>query len=141
VFLTDFPKAEGKYIDDKLDARGKDLFPFEARLRRFSKRSAGTKKIGHSLDAGVTLYASPELYDLLSAYSKDLAFIFIVSSVLLEREAGAPADSFTSDSVQGLRIGRRTCAGKEVRPLLDVQRDRRDREGTSGNLRTVRGNL
>jgi isoleucyl-tRNA synthetase len=62
------------------------------------------KKIGHSLDASVTLYAEPELREFLNGYRKDLAFIFIVSSVAVEKEPDAPADAYASDAVKGLRI-------------------------------------
>jgi isoleucyl-tRNA synthetase len=51
------------------------------------------------------------LFELLNAYKEDLAFIFIVSSVTLAQEAGAPADAYTSDALQGLRIAAGPAAG------------------------------
>jgi len=104
VFLATFPKAEEKYIDDALDARWGRILAVRGEVAKVLEGLRKDKKIGHSLDAGVTLYAGPELYEFLSAYEKDLAFIFIVSSVGLAKESEATADAYTSDAIKGLRI-------------------------------------
>ena len=49
--------------------------------------------------------------ELLNNYKKDLAFIFIVSSVSLAKEAEAPADAFASDVIQGLKIAAGPATG------------------------------
>jgi isoleucyl-tRNA synthetase len=51
----------------------------------------------------VTLYTVASLFNDLDRYKKDLAFIFIVSSVELVWE-NAPADAYLSDVVKGLWI-------------------------------------
>jgi isoleucyl-tRNA synthetase len=111
VFLAEFPKVEEKYIDDDLDARWNKIIAVRGETAKVLEALRRDKKIGHSLDAGVTLSVAPELYELLNKYSKDLAFIFIVSSVSLEKEAGAAADAYTSDVIKGLRISAGPATG------------------------------
>jgi isoleucyl-tRNA synthetase len=111
VFLTDFPGATTAYLDDALDARWDRIIAVRGEAARVLEGLRRDKKIGHSLDAALTLYAAPELYELLSNYKKDLAFIFIVSSVTLAKEADATADAFASEVIQGLRIAAGPAAG------------------------------
>jgi isoleucyl-tRNA synthetase len=113
VFLAGFPGVEEKYIDDELDARWNKILAVRGEAAKVLEALRRDKKIGHSLDAGVTLYVAPEMFEFLNTYKKDLAFIFIVSSVSLAPEAGAPADAFTSDVVKGLRIAAGPAKGKK----------------------------
>jgi isoleucyl-tRNA synthetase len=111
VFLTDFPGATTAYLDDALDARWDRIIAVRGEAARVLEGLRRDKKIGHSLDAALTLYAAPELFKLLSNYKKDLAFIFIVSSVTLAKEADATADAFASEVIQGLRIAAGPATG------------------------------
>jgi isoleucyl-tRNA synthetase len=104
VFLADFPKPEEKYIDTALEERWDKILAVRGEAAKVLEALRKDKKIGHSLDAGVVLYAEPGLHDFLKGYAKNLAFIFIVSSVELKKETEAPAGAFTSDVVKGLRI-------------------------------------
>ncbi len=104
VFLASFPKVEGKYLDKALEERWDRIIAVRGEVAKVLEALRRDKKIGHSLDAEVTLYAVPELYEFLNKYQKDLAFIFIVSSVKLSKESEAPADAYTSDIVKGLRV-------------------------------------
>jgi isoleucyl-tRNA synthetase len=113
VFLTEFPKPEEKYIDAALEARWEKLLAVRGEAAKVLEALRRDKKIGHSLDAGVTLYAEPGLHDFLKNYEKDLSFIFIVSSVTIAREADAPAGAFTSDAVKGLRITAAPARGQK----------------------------
>ncbi len=111
VFLAEFPKAEPKYLDDALEARWDKILAVRGEAAKVLEALRRDKVIGHSLDAGLTLFASPDLYNLLKNYEKDLAFIFIASSVILARESEAPADAYTSDAIKGLRIAARPASG------------------------------
>jgi isoleucyl-tRNA synthetase len=111
VFLAEFPKVEEKYIDDELEARWNKILAVRGEAAKVLEALRRDKKIGHSLDASVTLYVAPELYELLSNYSKDLAFIFIVSSVSLAKEAEATADAYSSDVIKGLKIAAGAATG------------------------------
>ncbi len=113
VFLASFPKAEDKYIDGALEARWDKLLAVRGEAAKVLEALRRDKKIGHSLDANVTLYAGPELHGFLDGYRKDLAFIFIVSSVGVAKEPEAPADAFTSELVKGLRIAAGPAKGEK----------------------------
>ena len=104
VFLAEFPKPEEKFVDEALEARWDRIIAVRGEVAKALEALRRDKKIGHSLDAGVTLYAEPKLYEFLTGYRKDLAFIFIVSSVEVAKETDAPADASVSDAVKGLRI-------------------------------------
>jgi len=113
VFLSDFPKADAKYVDDGLESRWDKIIAVRGEVAKVLEGLRKDKKIGHSLDAGVTLHASPELQDFLRQYEKDLAFIFIVSQVSVASEQGVPADAYTSDVVKGLKVVASTAKGQK----------------------------
>ena len=104
VFLSSFPKVEDKYLDAALDARWDKILAVRGEAAKVLEALRRDKKIGHSLDSNVTLYAGSELYELLNRYKNDLAFIFIVSSVELAREEDARGDAFASEVIKGLKI-------------------------------------
>ncbi len=113
VFLASFPPVMNQYLDKGLEERWDRIIAVRGEAAKVLEALRRDKKIGHSLDAEVRLYASPELRQFLGNYEKDLAFIFIVSSVTIESESDAPADAFTSDVVKGLRIAAVTAKGEK----------------------------
>ncbi len=75
------------------------------------ERKAGT--VGHSLETAVTVHAREELLDDLRAEGADLAEICIVSQVVLEPLESAPAGAWTSEEVDGLKIGVAKAGGEK----------------------------
>jgi isoleucyl-tRNA synthetase len=117
VFLADFPKEaslegtpDSKY-SASLGERWDRILAVRGEVAKVLEALRRDKKIGHSLDAGVKLYAGLELYELLSGYKNDLAFIFIVSSVELAKESDAPANAYPSEVVKGLKIAAGAAKG------------------------------
>jgi isoleucyl-tRNA synthetase len=110
VFLSDFPheapieKGKDKYYPVELEDPWNKIITIRGEVAKVLEALRRDKKIGHSLDAGVTLYAGPELYEFLNGYRNDLAFIFIVSSVAIAKESDAPAAAYASDIVKGLKV-------------------------------------
>jgi isoleucyl-tRNA synthetase len=104
VFLAPFPHTDQKYISAELDSRWEKIIAVRGETAKVLEALRRDKKIGHSLDSGVTLYAEPKLFEFLESYKNDLAFIFIVSSVKIRPESEAPADAYASEVVKGLRI-------------------------------------
>ncbi len=104
VFLAPFPQVDEKYIDADLETRWEKIIAIRGEAAKVLEALRRDKKIGHSLDSCVTLYAEPQVFAFLQDYRDDLAFIFIVSSVEIVKESDAPADAYTSDIVKGLRI-------------------------------------
>jgi isoleucyl-tRNA synthetase len=111
VFLAGFPQAEEKYVDAALEGRWDRIIAVRGETARVLEALRRDKKIGHSLDAQVTLYAEAQLFDFLQKYKNDLAFIFIVSAVNVEKDSDAPANAFASDILMGLRIAAGPAAG------------------------------
>jgi len=113
VFLAAFPKTEEKYLDAGLEERWDRIFKVRGEVAKVLEALRKDKKIGHSLDASVTLYAGPELLEFLDNYKDNLAFIFIVSSVELAKESEAPAGAYQGQDVKGLRIAAGPATGKK----------------------------
>lgn len=122
VFLSDFPHespiaitASGtdKNYPVELEERWDKIIAVRGEAAKVLEALRKDKKIGHSLDAAVTLYAGDDLYGLLKQYEGDLAFIFIVSQVVVARENDAPTDAFTSDLVKGLKIAAGPAKGQK----------------------------
>ncbi len=104
VFLAAFPKVDEQMIDAGLEARWDRILTLRGEVAKVLEALRRDKKIGHGLDAGVTLYAEPKLHEFLQGYEKDLATIFIVSSVTLAKESAAAADAVASETIAGLKI-------------------------------------
>ncbi len=104
VFLATFPSVEEKYLDRQLEERWERVIAVRGETAKVLEALRRDKKIGHSLDSEVTLFAAPDLEAFLKQYAKELAFIFIVSSVRIAPETEAPAAAYASEVVKGLRI-------------------------------------
>ena len=113
MFLASFPKVEEQYLDKGLEERWDRIIAVRGEVAKVLEGLRRDKKIGHSLDSEVRLYAAPDLHELLKSYEKDLAFIFIVSSVKVLAETEAPGDAFTSDAVKGLKVTAGTAPGQK----------------------------
>ena len=68
VFLASFPKVEEKYLDKALEERWDRIIAVRGEAAKVLEALRRDKKIGHSLDAEVTLYAAPELHEFLKQY-------------------------------------------------------------------------
>ncbi len=113
VFLSDFPKAEEKYIDAGLEERWEKLQAVRGEAAKVLEGLRKDKKIGHSLDAAVTLYAEPGLREFLKGYERDLPFIFIASQVTVADLKAAPAGAFASETVKGLSVSAERAEGRK----------------------------
>ena len=102
IHLTGFPKLQPEVKDDKLVERWDRIMKVRAEVSKALEQARVAKTIGHSLDAGVTICAEPELLAFLGEYAADLAEIFIVSKVTLVD--AMDGDSYTAEAVPGLRV-------------------------------------
>ncbi len=69
--------------------------------------------IGHGLDTGITVYADAALAMQLLSLGTDLRAAFIVSQFEVRPLAEAPADAFTPDEMEGLKIGVAKARGQK----------------------------
>ncbi|KAA0892173.1 isoleucine--tRNA ligase [Oryzomonas rubra] len=102
VHLAVFPTLQPEVKDDKLVERWERIMKVRAEVSKALEQARVAKTIGHSLDAGVTISAEPELLTFLREYAAELAAIFIVSKVaLVDTMAG---DSYAAETLPGLRV-------------------------------------
>lgn len=90
VLLTDWPRQHKEYLDAALAARWNEFLSYRSDLTRILEGARKDRKIGHSLDAAVTIYATGEAYDFLKKWEPYLATLLIVSEAVLV-EGAAPA--------------------------------------------------
>jgi isoleucyl-tRNA synthetase len=102
IHLSGFPKLQPEVKDNKLVERWDRIMKVRAEVSKALEQARVAKTIGHSLDAGVTICAEPELLAFLGEYAADLAAIFIVSKVTLVDAVSG--DSYTAEAVPGLRV-------------------------------------
>ena len=103
VHLTLLPAVESQWQDENLAQRWEKLLQVRAEVTKALEEARSQKRIGHPLDAAVTLSAKKELYDALEPYAEDLRFIFIVSQVTLLNNEKLDG-GFKSENVAGLFI-------------------------------------
>jgi len=88
VFLAGLPEYDPALDDEPLMERWAALRAVRAEVTRALEDLRRAGRIGHSLDATVTLRARGERLDLLRRCAADLAEVFIVSSVAVEEGEG-----------------------------------------------------
>ena len=96
VLLTDWPEKYPEYLDADMEKRWNTLLSYRSDFMRALEVARKDHKIGHPLDAAVTIYADGEDYDFLSQWQKRLATLLIVSEVNLVK-GDAPADAMAGE--------------------------------------------
>ena len=90
VHLTAFAEIPSSFENRDLADRWERLLEIRQEVSKVLEEARKNKKIGHSLDAQVTLTVNEKTYDFLKDYEVELDDIFIVSRVVLEKSDGAP---------------------------------------------------
>ncbi len=85
IHLADFPADVNTLVDEPLTTRWDRLMRIREEVNRALEAERQAKTIGNSLGAKVTLRARGDDGALLEQYRADLAMLFIVSDVELER--------------------------------------------------------
>jgi isoleucyl-tRNA synthetase len=99
-----FVEVKDQYIDPELSSAWETIIAVRKEVARALEIARKEKKIGHSLDAAVTLLLPSDLYSVLEPYQDQLRSIFIVSSVELVRQ-GVLEGAVPSEAIPGLGIG------------------------------------
>lgn len=88
VHLTTLPEANAAWKDEILAKKWEQIFNIRGEITKALEAARAEKRIGHSLDAAVTLYADDDLYTSIAPYIEDLRFVCIISkiSLLTEKE-------------------------------------------------------
>ena len=93
VFLQDMPKAEKRWLDEKLETKWATLFSFREKAYRQIEELRGAKTIGGSIDAQVEILAKGKELEVLRSVESLLPMVFIVSKVVLKEGDGDPVVS------------------------------------------------
>jgi len=96
VHLADLPQPDPALIDDDLAERWSRLIEVRGRALKALEEARKEKRVGHPLDAAVTLYVDDETAAFLAPYQNELRDILIVSRMDLSTGA-APAEAVASD--------------------------------------------
>jgi len=106
------PSPHPEWKDDELARRWEKILSVRGEVTRALERARAEKRIGHPLDAAVTLSAPAELQEVLAGYRDELARIFIVSKVDLV-DGSLPEAAVSSEEINGLKIAIERAPGEK----------------------------
>jgi isoleucyl-tRNA synthetase len=112
VHMAALPEPDPAWEDRRLAERWNFFLEVRGEVTRALEIARADKRIGHGLDAAVTLYAGNETYRRLAPFADDLATLFIVSAAALV-EATVPEDAFKAEGVPELGVQVETAAGQK----------------------------
>jgi isoleucyl-tRNA synthetase len=112
VHLTLLPSPDPALIDPALAERWEVVLSVRSEVTKALEAARVQKRIGHALDAAVTLSVDGELYAKLAPYAADLRSFFIVSAAELLKDT-LLEEAFESLEVKGLRVRVQPAAGKK----------------------------
>ncbi|PIE35648.1 isoleucine--tRNA ligase [candidate division KSB3 bacterium] len=105
VHLQDFPVANDAWLNTELDEHWSALIDVRSEILKQLERARKDKVIGHSLDAGIEVYASGNTYELLQGFASQLDDICIVSAAtLFDGETPVPDDAIASEEIENLSV-------------------------------------
>ncbi len=113
VQLAGWPQINPAYLDEQLEARWDRLLAVREEVAKALEGARQNKVIGHSLNAMVDLYLSPELAGFMNTFVTDLATLFIVSAVRLHPLTAAPTTAGSAEKVAGLAIAPSQAPGEK----------------------------
>ena len=96
-------REEMTSLDADLDARWAQFLSYRRDLTRVLEGARKEHKIGHALDAVVTIYADGEDYDFLSQWQDQLATLLIVSEAKLVK-GEAPAEAVAGEDHGDMKV-------------------------------------
>jgi isoleucyl-tRNA synthetase len=104
VHLALLPDVNAAFKDDALAGRWNTLLNVRGEVTKAMEAARAVKRIGHPLDAAITISAKGDLYNDLRPYAAELRSLLIVSKATLVKEALLDG-AFESNDIQGLLIG------------------------------------
>ena len=103
IHMAHLPEVRTDFVDATLADRWDKLLQVRAEVMKALEEARAQKRIGHPLDAAVTISAEGELHQLLSSYANDLWSMMIVSKVTL-LEAEPLMGAFESEEIKSLYV-------------------------------------
>ena len=99
-----FPKKEDLNFNAELTQRWELLVQLKGEVSKASEASRRDKVIGHSLDSIIKLELPEDIKKIVSRYTEELKFIFIVSKVELVDILNKSDNVYVSDLLPGVKI-------------------------------------
>ncbi|MGT2784459.1 isoleucine--tRNA ligase [Streptococcus merionis] len=99
VQLAEMPVAETFEKQETILAQWADFMDLRGQAQKALEEARNVKVIGKSLEAHLTIYATPEVKALLSSLESDVALLLIVSQLSIADFAEAPKDALAFDGV------------------------------------------
>jgi isoleucyl-tRNA synthetase len=112
VHLTSMPEIDENWQDHALADRWELILKIRGEVTKAIEEARNEKRVGHSLDASVTLSVGRTLYDALQPYAEQMRSIFIVSKAVVLNEETIDA-TFESAEVEGLRVRVESAEGEK----------------------------
>lgn len=114
VQLAEWPEECEAYYHSKLDEKWNKIFTIRGELTKALEIARRNKLIGHPLDAKLTIYASEEIFEILSQIEAELPTLLIVSHVKLSKitEQKPTEVIYTSDD-QSIAVAVAAAIGKK----------------------------
>ena len=103
VHMALLPEPDARWEDSALAERWNFLLEVRGEVTRALETARAEKRIGHALDAAVTLHAGGATLERLQPFAADLASLFIVSAADLSDQP-APQDAVAGESVTDLHL-------------------------------------
>ncbi len=110
VQMLDWPEIKKEYKNEQIEKKWSDFINLRSDITKVLESARRAKKIGHSLDAKVTLYAKDEAYEALSQMADQLSTLLIVSQVRLVK--GTTTEGEVTDR-EDLRISVEQAGGEK----------------------------
>ncbi len=106
VFEAGLPQRRAATADEELEQTWQSLLALRSDVTRALEEARQAERIGHSLDARVSLRAGAEIHQMLAERALDLPSLFIVSQVTLEKDGEDSAVSAVVEPALGAKCGR-----------------------------------
>ena len=103
IHLTSLPEANPEWRDDNLAESWNLFLKVRGEVTKALEEARAQKRIGHPLDAAVTISVNDDLFAALSPFEEDLRALLIVSRALLVKAEKIEA-AFKSTEIEGLEI-------------------------------------
>ena len=95
------------------DAYWAELLKVRGEVNKVIEQARTDKRIGGSLEAGVTLYADSELANKLQALGNELRFVLLTSGAQVADYAQADEDAQQSELLKGLKVALHKAEGEK----------------------------
>jgi isoleucyl-tRNA synthetase len=114
IHLVSFPVNNESFANNELAEKWRLILEVRGEVAKVLEAARVEKKIGHSLDAHVTLSVSKDLYNLMNSYGKEFRSVFIVSKLDVVSEDTIKEDFFQTD-IEGLSVKVTPAGGEKCR--------------------------